>query len=203
MAHEQPWVHTVEACKAKDLVDDAAREEQWGLWMRAAIGNDADAYRRFLEGVTPYLRSMARRRCGRGSSPGSEVEDVVQEMLLAVHLKRGSWDQSRPIGPWLSTIARNKMIDILRQRVRYESAPIEDVVDTLASNNQNDESDHGDLERLLKRLKEPQRTIVRSLSLDGHSVRDTAMQLNMTEGAISVALHRAVKSLAAMYRKYS
>ena len=168
--------------------------------MRAAINNDTDAYHRFLEGVTPYLRSMARRRCERGSAPGSEVEDVVQEMLLAVHLKRGSWDQSRPIGPWLSTVARNKMVDILRQRIRHESVSIEDVAETLVSKNPRDEADHGDLERLLNRLKEPQRTIVQSLSLNGNSVRDTATRLNMTEGAINVALHRAIKKLAAMYR---
>ncbi|MBT2790048.1 sigma-70 family RNA polymerase sigma factor [Paraburkholderia strydomiana] len=184
----------------KDSVDSPAREEQWAIWMRAALANDADAYRRFLEDVTPYLRSMARRRCEPRSAPGSEVEDVVQEMLLAVHLKRGSWDQTRPIGPWLSTIARNKMVDILRQRVRHESVPIEDVAATLASKNPRDAPEHGDLERLLKRLGEPQRSIVQSLSLDGHSVRDTATRLNMTEGAISVALHRAVKKLASMYR---
>jgi RNA polymerase sigma factor (sigma-70 family) len=185
----------------ESFVDNPAREEQWAIWMRAALSNDAHAYRRFLEDVTPYLRSMARRRCEPRSAPGSEVEDVVQEMLLAVHLKRGSWDQSRPIGPWLSTVARNKMVDILRQRIRYESVPIEDLADTLVSNNPRDEPDHGDLERLLKRLKEPQRTIVQALSLDGNSVRDIAAQLNMTEGATSVALHRAVKTLAAMYRK--
>jgi RNA polymerase sigma factor (sigma-70 family) len=168
--------------------------------MRAALCNDADAYRHFLEGVTPYLRSMARRGCGRGSAPGSEVEDVVQEMLLTVHIKRGSWDQSQPIGPWLSTVARNKMVDILRQRVRHSATPIEDVADTLVSSDACDDSDHGNLERLLKWLKEPQRTIVRSLSLEGNSVPDTAARLNMTEGAISVALHRAIKSLALMYR---
>ena len=187
----------------RDPVDSLEREAQWAIWMRAALDGDADSYRRFLEGVTPYLRSMARRRCERGSAPGSEVEDVLQEMLLAVHLKRGSWDRSRPIGPWLSTIARNKMVDILRQRVRHESVSIEDVADTLASNHPNDEAEHGDLARLLKRLKEPQRTIVQSLSLDGSSVRETATRLHMTEGAINVALHRAVKKLALMYRSNS
>jgi RNA polymerase sigma factor (sigma-70 family) len=181
-------------------MDSPVREEQWAIWMRAALANDASAYRRFLEGVTPYLRSMARRRCERGSAPGSEVEDIVQEILLAVHVKRGSWDPGRPIGPWLSTIARNKMIDVLRQRVRHVSVPIEDVAGTLASNNLRDNPEHGDLERLIKRLKEPQRTIVQSISLEGNSVRDTAVRLNMTEGAISVALHRAVKRLAAIYR---
>lgn len=184
-------------------MDSPAPEEQWAIWMRAALAGDAHAYRRFLEGVAPYLRSMARRRCERGSAPGSEVEDVVQEMLLAVHLKRGSWDRSRPIGPWLSTVARNKMVDILRQRVRHESVSIEDVADTLASSHPGDEAEHGDIERLLKRLKEPQRTIVQSLSLDGRSVRDTATRLHMTEGAVNVALHRAVKKLAAMYRSDS
>lgn len=181
-------------------MDSSAREQQWAVWMRAALANDADAYRRFLEDVTPYLRSMARRRSERSSAPGSEVEDIVQEMLLAVHVKRGTWDPDRPVGPWLSTIARNKMIDILRQRGRHINVPIEEFEDTLASENPGDNPEHGDLQRLISRLKEPQRTIVQSLSVEGNSVRETATRLNMTEGAISVALHRAVKTLAAMYR---
>ena len=66
---------------------------------RAAIAGDALCYDRFLKAVTPYLRSIARRRCDQFGAPPSEVEDVVQEVLLAVHLKRGTWDISRPIGP--------------------------------------------------------------------------------------------------------
>ncbi|MBW9118072.1 sigma-70 family RNA polymerase sigma factor [Rhizobium cauense] len=177
-----------------------AREEEWGTWMRAAIAGDSQAYDRFLRAVTPYLRSIARRRCDQFGAPRSEVEDVVQEVLLAVHLKRGTWDASRPIGPWLATIVRNKLIDSLRRRGRHSSIPIEDVMETLEADHQADGTDRIDADRMLQGLRAPQREIVRSISIGGAGIRETAERLHMTEGAVRVALHRALKGLAALYR---
>ena len=41
---------------------------------------------------------------------------------------------------------------------------------------------------------------MRSISLGGMSVRETALKLSMTETAVRVTLHRALKKLAALYR---
>ncbi|GLS19307.1 RNA polymerase sigma factor [Labrys miyagiensis] len=179
---------------------NSLREKEWATWLRAAIAGDGVAYQRFLQAVTPFLRAMARRRCESFGAPASEAEDVVQEVLLAIHLKRGTWDPARPLGPWLSTIVRNKMIDTMRRRGRLVAVPIEDVIETLEADEQADDLDHLDVERLLARLKDPQRDIVQSISVRGTSIRDTASRLNMSEGAVRVALHRALKTLAALYR---
>lgn len=168
--------------------------------MRAAMDGDTQSYHRFLSAVTPYLRSLARRRCQQLGAPASEAEDIVQEVLLAVHLKRGTWDVARPIGPWLSTIVRNKLIDSLRRRGRHISVPIEDVMATLEAEEQTDNLDRMDAETLLSRLKDPQRDIVRSISLQGAGIRETAERLKMSEVAVRVSLHRALKALAALYR---
>jgi RNA polymerase sigma factor (sigma-70 family) len=181
-------------------VKHSAREEEWAGWMRSAIEGDAQAYHRFLSAVTPHLRAMARRRCDQFGAPASEAEDVVQEVLLAVHLKRGTWDPARPIGPWLSTIVRNKLIDSLRRRGRHIDVPIDDVMATLEADEQAGNLDRLDAEHMLERLKDPQRDIVRSISIEGAGIRETAERLKMTEGAVRVALHRALKSLAALYR---
>jgi RNA polymerase sigma-70 factor (ECF subfamily) len=165
------------------------------------MGGDKQAYHRFLVGVTPYLRAMARRRCEQFGAPASEAEDVLQEVLLAIHLKRGTWDVDRPIGPWLTTIVRNKLIDSLRRRGRRVNVPIEDFVDILEASDDTGDTDRMDAEQLLERLGDPQRDIVRSISLQGAGVRETAARLNMTEGAVRVALHRALKTLAALYRR--
>ncbi|MGG6894731.1 sigma-70 family RNA polymerase sigma factor [Rhizobium sp. BR 315] len=178
----------------------SAREEEWAVWMRAAIGGDGQAYHRFLSAVTPHLRAMARRRCDQFGAPPSEAEDVVQEVLLAIHLKRGTWDPARAIGPWLSTIVRNKLIDSLRRRGRHANVPIDDVIDVLEAEEHVDSLDRLDVDRMLEQLKDPQKTIVRSISVEGTSVRETADRLKMTEGAVRVALHRALKALAALYR---
>ncbi|OWV80375.1 RNA polymerase subunit sigma [Rhizobium sp. R635] len=178
----------------------SAREEEWAGWMRSAMAGDTQAYHRFLSAVTPHLRAMARRRCDQFGAPASEAEDVVQEVLLAVHLKRGTWDPARPIGPWLSTIVRNKLIDSLRRRGRHIDVPIDDVMATLEAEEQTGNLDRLDAEHMLERLRDPQRDIVRSISMEGAGIRETAERLKMSEGAVRVALHRALKTLAALYR---
>lgn len=177
-----------------------AREAEWTAWMRAAIAGDAEAYRRFLVAVTPHLRAMARHRCRAAGTADGDAEDIVQEALLAIHLKRGTWDPSRPIGPWIAAIVRNKLIDALRRRGRHVTVPIEDVIDTLGAQEEADSASPGEIDALLGQLKARQREIVKAISVNGSSVRETADRLHMTEGAVRVALHRALKTLAVLYR---
>jgi RNA polymerase sigma-70 factor (ECF subfamily) len=181
-------------------VAKADREEEWAALLRAAIGGDEQAYRQFLVTVTPYLRAMAARRCAQYGVTASETEDVLQEVLIAIHLKRGTWDSGRPLGPWLSIIVRNKLIDILRRRGKQVEVPVDDVLETLAAEETTSGLDAMDAERLIGRLRPPQDDIVRSISLNGASIRDTAARLKMTEVAVRVALHRALKTLASLYR---
>src|SRR5262245_51950518 len=101
--------------------------------MRAAIGGDAAAYNRLLTSLAPVIRSAARRGLARAGMGAEEAEDVVQETLLAMHLKRHTWDQSLPLGPWVRAIARNKLIDAMRRRGHRDHVPIDDVIETLAS----------------------------------------------------------------------
>ncbi len=181
-------------------MSEVVREEQWSAWMRAAVRGDAQAYHRFLTSVTPHLRVMARRRCAQFGAPASEAEDVVQEVLLSIHLKRATWDPSRPIAPWISTIIRNKLIDSLRRRGRHVDVPLEDGVAVLQIDEQVETQERLDVDRILKTLKEPQRTIVQAISVEGSSVRETAGRVNMSEGAVRVVLHRALKALSLTYR---
>ena len=179
----------------------SAEEKDLEMWMRTAMAGDANAYRKFLISAAPCVRSVARSRCRSLGAPQDDVEDVVQEVLLAIHLKRGTWDQTRPIGPWLAAITRNKFIDVLRKRGRHIDIPIEDVADSLpATVAAPPELSTRDIDQLLGRLKTQQREIVRSISLNGDGIRDTAQRLKMTEGAVRVALHRGLKLLGAFYR---
>ena len=180
-------------------VNAPPREEEWAIWMRAALSGDAVAYRRFLGSVMPFLRALVHRHVARAGLAVGGAEDVVQEALLAIHLKRDTWDQSRPIGPWVSVIARNKLIDALRRRKYRADIPIENVIETLRAEEREEGFDGRDLDRLLGKLSSRQRDIVRSISIEGASARQTAERLNMSEGAVRVALHRALKMLAALY----
>lgn len=178
----------------------ANAEEEWAVLMRAAIDGDSGAYRRLFETLTPALRASARRNCARMGLSADEAEDIVQETLLAIHLKRHTWDMGRPIAPWIRTIARHKLIDARRRRGERAPQPVDEFADILAADGAEDAQDRGDLDRLIEKLDERPRDLVRSLSVEGRSVQETAVRLNMSEGAVRVALHRAIKSLAALYR---
>lgn len=178
----------------------SVRETNWSELLRAARKGDAAAYHQFLTSIAPHIRAVARSRCRTLGASEHEVEDIVQEVLLSLHLKRGTWDETRPVGPWVSAITRNKLIDILRRRGRHVSVPIDDVIEMLPSEEHSPDIPHQDVDKLLGQLKTQQREIVRSISINGDSIRETAGRLQMTEVAVRVALHRALKSLGALYR---
>src|ERR1700741_4317906 len=100
--------------------------------MQAAISGDSAAYHRLLKAITPVLRAAARRGLARAGQSVDQSEDIVQDILLAVHLKRHTWDASAPLAPWLFAIARNKLIDALRRRGRRIFVNIDDFSETLA-----------------------------------------------------------------------
>ena len=179
------------------------RDLDWGELMRAANGGDTAAYNRLLTRLAPAVRAVARRGLGRaGGRSGlgpEEAEDVVQETLLAIHLKRHTWDPSLPLGPWVRAIARNKLIDAMRRRGYRAYVPIDDVVDTLAADAEEPTPLPGRLDAHLQSLPERQQSVVRAISLDGASIRETAARLNMSEGAVRVALHRGLAALSVKF----
>jgi RNA polymerase sigma-70 factor (ECF subfamily) len=169
--------------------------------MKAAIGGDEEAYRQLLDQLAHSLRAATRRGLAQTGAAMNDVEDVVQETLLAVHLKRHTWNSDQPLGPWVRAIARHKLIDSLRRRGRRVEIPIDFVIDTLAAEEPHDDLDRQDAERLVNDLRGRQQVIVRAISIEGQSIREAAERLNMNEGAVRVALHRGLKALAAMHRK--
>ena len=175
------------------------RDIDWGVLMRAANGGDTAAYNRLLTNLAPAIRAVARRGLGRAGFAVEEAEDVVQETLLAIHLKRHTWDASLPLGPWVRAIARNKLIDAMRRRGRRDHVPIDDVIDTLASDAAEPTPIPGRLDEHLQSLPDRQQSVVRAISLDGASIRETATRLNMSEGAVRVALHRGLAALSVKF----
>lgn len=178
----------------------AARELEWTQLMLAAIEGDEQAYRRLLTSLAPALRAMARRGFERVGLGNAEIEDVVQETLLAIHLKRGTWDRTRSLGPWVTAIARYKLVDSLRRKGRSTDLQIDELAETLADVAANEGTAYHDTESMLGTLNERQQEIVRAISIDGRPVRDVAEKLGMTEVAVRVSLHRSLKLLAERYR---
>lgn len=170
------------------------RSDPWDEWMRAANRGDRAAYAQLLRAIAPVLRGVVR---ARGASLGpEECEDVVQDVLLAIHLKRHTWDEGAPLRPWLYAIARHKVADAFRARGRRVTVPIEDFADVLPAADGPDPGTARDVNRALASLDPRAAEIVRAAGLHGESAAEIAGRLQMTEGAVRVALHRALKLLA-------
>src|SRR5271156_1846242 len=151
---------------------------------------------------------ISAARCARWRGRGSrarmgeaDIEDAVQEALLAIHLKRHTWDAGQPLAPWAYAIARHKIVDALRRRGRRRIEPLEDFQEFLAAPEAEDPHALSDARKLVDGLGPRQREIVRSISLEGQSIAATAARLSMSEVAVRVALHRALKSLGAAWRR--
>src|SRR5271155_3121960 len=175
--------------------------DPWSQMVRASIAGDEGAYRRLLEDISRSVRAMARAAFARARVGDADIEDAVQETLLAIHLKRHTWDPGQPLAPWVYAIARHKVVDALRRRGRRRAEPLEDFEEFLAAPEAEDPHALSDARKLLETLAPRQRDIVTSISLDGQSISATAKRLSMSEVAVRVALHRALKSLGAAWRR--
>ena len=171
-----------------------ADETSLAALLRAANRGDQRAYAAFLRAITPVLRGIARAR-GPGLPPDA-VEDIVQDTLFAIHRKRHTWREDMPVRPWLYAIVRYKVVDAFRARGRRVEVPIEDFAEILPAEAGPDPSERRDAERVIDRLDPRSARIVRAIGLDGASIAETSADLRMSEGAVRVALHRALKRLA-------
>ena len=176
------------------------REAQWSNLMRAARAGDGAAYERCLREMAKALRPLVRRGLFRAGADPAETEDVVQDILIAVHLKRQTWDESRPIGPWIAGIARYKIIDAARRRGGRRNLPIEDFAEVLPAEAEPEAASERDVARSLDTLPEGQRKVVRAIAIEGASIAVAAQIFNMSEGAVRVALHRGLGALARRHR---
>lgn len=177
------------------------REDEWTDLMRSANAGDNVAYHRLLKAVAPVLRAAARRGLARAGQSVDQAEDIVQDILFAVHLKRHTWDPNAPFAPWLFAIGRNKLIDALRRRGRRVFVNIDDFAETLPGEAAEETVPAGEIAVHLGGLPKGQRDVLQAIAVDSASIKETAAKLSMTEGAVRVALHRGLTGLAAKLRK--
>jgi len=173
-------------------------EELRGLLI-GGLSGDAATYRLFLDRLAAYLRAYLRRRLAQMPQ---DVEDLVQEILLAVHNQRHTYDATQPLTAWIHAIARYKLVDLLRRRSRADllhDALDED--DELLGVTDSDAAEaRYDIARLLEQLPDRQRLPILHVKLQGESVSETARRIGMSESAVKVGIHRGLKALAATIR---
>ncbi len=174
----------------------ASEGEDWAEWMAAGCAGDEAAYRKLLAALTLRLRPFIRRNLSSAGLSTQDVEDVVQETLIAVHLKRHTWRTDAPFLPWLNAIVRYKIIDALRRRGSRQFVPIDALSETLAIEDDEPALSQRDLMKMASSLPERQKAVLMAIIVEGETASEAATRLDMTEGAVRVTLHRALGKLA-------
>ena len=174
----------------------AQSESQLKAWMVGGLDGDAAAHAALLHELVPLLRSFFGRRLGHAQA---DVEDLVQETLIAVHTRRAAYDRDRPFTAWLYAVARYRLIDYLRRRMA--SVSLDDVEATLVEEDFEQASQaRMDVDVLLSSLSPKQARAIRDTHIEGKSVAEAAAGAGIGESDVKVSVHRGLKALAARIR---
>jgi len=174
----------------------SATENRLRALLLQGLRGDAPAYHRFLKELSAYLRAYFRKRLFQRPD---EVEDLVQETLLAVHNQRQTYRHDQPLTAWVHAIARYKLVDLLRAQASREALtdPLDDELELFAASDTEAADAKKDLGKLLDTLPERQRLPIVHVKLEGLSVVEAARITGMSESAIKIGVHRGLKALAA------
>ena len=160
--------------------------------MLRGLAGDAAAHAELLGKLAIYLRGFLARKMGRNAA---DLEDLVQEALLAIHLKRDTYDTSQPFTAWAFTIARYKLIDWYRRNRIRRTEPLDEASDLFAGDNAEEVAVRRDLGKLVATLPEKQRALLEDVKIAGLSNAEAATKAGMTEGAVKVSIHRSLQVL--------
>ena len=168
------------------------------LFVRGLDG-DAAAYHEFLGDLTGHLRGFLRKRL---FNLQDDIEDLVQEILLAVHNGRHTFRPDQPLTAWVHAIARYKLADFFRARSRREAlhTPLDDELEIFATCDVEPAEARRDLSKLLEQLPDRQRLPILHMKLEGLSVTETAKLTGLSESAVKVGVHRGLKALALKFQ---
>jgi len=170
--------------------------------MLASLEGDAAAHRVLLDRLSSRLRAYYKDRLARIGKAAAEAEDLVQEAVLAIHLKRATYDPSEPLTPWVYAIARYKLVDFLRRtRASRADVPIEEADEVMAHDDHDATESSYDIRRLMEGLSKNMRCAVEAVKLDGLSTAEAARRCGLSESGVKVNVHRRLKTLATLIAK--
>jgi RNA polymerase sigma-70 factor (ECF subfamily) len=167
--------------------------------MLASLDGDAASHRALLDRLSRRLRAYYKGKLARIGRGAAEAEDLVQEAVLAIHLKRHTYAPAEPLTPWVHAIARYKLIDFLRRsRASISDVPI-DEADTIMAHDDNVSAESTyDVRRLMERLPKNMRCSIEAVKLEGQSIAEAAERCGISESGVKMNIHRGLKALAAL-----
>ena len=185
-------------------MDTRASEPELQRLMSAGLTGDANAHRTLLMLVSGRLRAYFKVRLVRAGYGAIETEDLVQDVLIALHTRRHTYNPSQPFTPWLYGIARYKLLDYFRRaRASIADIPIEHAAEIIARDDVQSVESRFDVEKMLGTLPPKMSRAIRYVKLEGLSVSEAAARSGMSSSAIKVSVHRGLKALARLVAKES
>lgn len=175
------------------------KDADLGRLLTAAQEGDRAAYGAFLRAAVPLVRAVGRGKLTRSA----DLDDFIQDTLLALHQALPTYQPGRPVGPWLGTIARNRLSDALRRTYRRRAVETE-FDDGLADTVPQPEADVApsvNLGPLLSQLPERQRVAIDMLKVKGMSLKEASEASGVSVGALKVAVHRGIAGLRQLLGK--
>lgn len=165
--------------------------------MVAAQGGDGAAFSQLLQSLQRPLERFIAGRLTRLGRNGSEAEDILQEVLIAIHKHRHTYDPAQRFTPWAYAIARYKLMDHMRRsRAAMAALPLETAGEIAAEDFLGALESRIDTERMLAVLSDQSRRAIKEVKLDGLSIAESAQGHGISESAIKVRIHRGLKTMA-------
>ena len=174
-------------------------EEELSNLFLLGMKGEKQEYKHFLNVLSKYLRGYFYKKM---QSAPDFVEDLVQEVLIAVHNKRHTYQPQEPLTPWLHAIAKYKYVDFLRaKKHEHLNDSLDDSQELWVEEIPQAFESHTDLTLLMSDLPESHRVAIELTKINGLSVKDAAQMSGLSESAIKVGVHRGLKKLATLIRK--
>ena len=172
-----------------------ADEQTLAGLMLASQQGDKQAYTVLLTEVQLWLERFFRRRCAPG-----QIDDLVQEVMIALHKKRASYDPTRPFLPWLAAIARYRWVDHLRRVYRDAEESLDDD-DVAVDGEEESVVARLSLDRMFVQISDKQAEVIELVKIEGLSIQEAAKRSGQTEAAVKVNIHRGLKRLSTLVEK--
>jgi RNA polymerase sigma-70 factor (ECF subfamily) len=141
-------------------------EERLRSLMLQSLTDDGSSYRVFTDELSKHLRSFLRRRIARQPE---EIEDLLQELLLAIHNQQHTYNAKLPLTAWVHAIARYKVIEWLRRSSRNDlmNDSLDDCDELFAAPETDAAEARHDIAKLLKQLPDRQRLPIQYVKMEG------------------------------------
>lgn len=172
---------------AEDETQNETEEERWSHWMVNAQRGDEASYRLLLNRLGPVIEGYVRHRFG----PTGFEEDIVQESLLSIHKARHTYSPDRPYRPWMYAIVRHKAIDMLRRQKRH--SPME--TGNIDEQRQTGAEALIEGEQLFSGMTPKARQALILTKVVGLTIKEASTKLDISESAMKVRVHRALREL--------